>query len=275
MHFENHDGYSMEPEPAPQETLPLPPSHSPRDPWTFRDLLLFLGFAILALVISNFVTLAAYAALRPIMGWPLSPEAIAQNAFFLLAAQLIFYVLIFAYVYLLVVFYYRLKFWDGIHWGRLTKQRLLRYIAVGIAVTVAVQLIPIFLPDKRRFPLERLFSSPESSYAVAAFAVVIAPFMEELIFRGVLFEVFELRVGLGFAIAATAVLFAAMHVAEYWGAWDHVFLIFLVGLAFSLTRGLTKSLAPSVVMHMTYNTCLMVGLFFSTSHFRVIQGWIR
>lgn len=247
----------------------LPPAP---EPWTLLDLLFFIIFFFAALFVTGFLGLAGYTLLKPIMGWHGSAQALGKNTFFLLGVQFAFYILLFGYVYFLVVFHYRLRFWEGMKWGHLTGRRVERYIAAGVAMTIVVQLLPAFLPDKSHFPLEKMFSSPESSYAMAAFAVIIAPFMEELIFRGVLFSIFEARVGLVFAVIATAVLFAAMHIPEYSGAWDHVFLIFLVGLILSLTRGLTKSLAPSVVLHVTYNGCLMIGLFFATSHFRMMQG---
>ncbi|MGH9469676.1 MAG: lysostaphin resistance A-like protein [Terriglobia bacterium] len=262
---ENHEQFAPPAEPPPRDTL------AP-EPWTYRDLVLFLVAVVVVILGSNVVALAIYAALRPVVGWRPTPEAITHNTFFLLATQFLAYILLFAYIYFLVVVHYRMRFWNGIRWGRLTRMRVLHYIGAGILITIAVQVIPVFLPDKTHFPLQRLFSSQAASIAVAVFAVVIAPFMEELIFRGVLFSIFEVHAGLGFAIGITAVLFAAMHIPEYWGAWDHVFLIFLVGLAFSITRGVTRSLAPSVVMHVTYNACLMIGLLAVSSQFRAVQS---
>lgn len=267
------------PEPHFEQAQPplaeTPPECAPvhaREPWTLPDLLFFAIFFFVMLFLTFFLGLAAYAALKPLMGWKSSTQSLGENTFFLLGVQCTFYILLFAYIYFLVVHHYRLKFWEGIKWGHLARKDILRYVAGGVLLAIVVQLIPVFLPDKRHFPLEHLFSSPGSSYAVAAFAVIVAPFMEELIFRGVLFSIFETRVGLRFAIIVTAILFAAMHVPEYKGAWDHLFMIFLVGLAFSLVRGVMKSLAPSVVLHITYNACLMVGLFVATSHFRMMQN---
>lgn len=275
MRPQNPDGQLVPPEdlfPGPPPAFALRP---PPEPWTLLDLLFFVIFFFAALFVTGFLGLAGYSLLKPIVGWHGTAQALGKNTFFLLGAQLVFYILIFGYVYVLVVFRYRMKFWEGIKWGRLTPRGVERYIALGVAMTILVQLLPAFLPDKSHFPLEKLFSSPESSYAMAAFAVIVAPFMEELVFRGVLFSIFEARAGIPFAIFATAILFAAMHIPEYNGAWDHVFLIFLVGLILSLTRGVTRSLAPSVVLHVTYNGCLMIGLFFATSHFRMMQGLIR
>ncbi|MDE3178281.1 MAG: CPBP family intramembrane metalloprotease [Acidobacteriota bacterium] len=253
--------------------MPSEPSfHRTPEPWSLLDLLFFAIFFFAALFITGSLALAGYALLRPALGLHGSAQAMGKNTFFLLGVQVVFYVLVFGYIYFLVVHRYRLRFWEGIKWGPITQGQTMQYIIAGVVMTVVIQLLPVFLPDKNHFPLEKLFSSPGSSYAIALFAVLVAPFMEELIFRGVLFSIFEARAGVIFAVVATAVLFAAMHIPEYRGAWDHVFLIFLVGLVLSLTRGFTKTLAPSVILHVTYNGCLMVIYFIATSHFRMMQG---
>lgn len=272
MPQEDTDGNTL-PAGGPPPALPSP-SYVRRgaEPWTFLDLLFFAIFFFAALFVTGFLGFTGYALLKPVVGWSKPAQSLAHNTLFLLGVQLVFYVLVFLYIYFLVVVRYRMRFWEGIQWGRLPARTVERYVILGVALTIAVQLLPAFLPDKAHFPLEKLFSTPTSSYAMAAFAVVVAPFMEELVFRGVLFSVFETRIGIVFAIVATAVLFAAMHVPEYRGAWDHVFLIFIVGLMLSLVRGLTHSLGPSVVLHVTYNACLMIGLFVATSHFRMMQG---
>ncbi len=266
------NGGNVSPEFArPLEAPVQPPSRPELSLWSWRDLALFVGFSALALMISNFVALAGYAALKPMMGWHTPAQALPDNPFFLLTLQSIFYALLFGYIYLLIAVQYRRTFWAGIKWRNPTVSQSFSFFLEGILLGVAVRFAPTLLPDKETFPLERLFSSPEAAYAVAVFAVFIAPFMEELIFRGVLFSFFETKIGLRFAVASTAALFAGLHVPEYWGAWNHVFLILLVGVVFSLARGLTGSIAPSVVLHLAYNASLMTGLFFQTHHFRTLQ----
>ena len=265
MSLESPDNNFALPEPV----IPVRPA---RNPWTLYDLSLFVAFFIFAMLATAFAAFAGYAALRPIMGWRPSMLSMTRNTPFLLGIQLAFYILLFIYIYLLVVHRYGQKFSEGIKWRGLTRVQMVKYVALGVVITVVVQIFPTFLPDKTSFPLERMFASPESAYALAAFAVLVGPFMEELIFRGVLFSIFEKRAGVRFAIVSTAVLFGAMHIPEYRGAWDHIFLIFLVGLVLSLTRGLTDSLTPSVVLHVTYNACLMTAAFFATHHFRVMPS---
>jgi hypothetical protein len=139
-------------------------------------------------------------------------------------------------------------------------------------MTVAIALLPPVLPDANQFPLENLFNSRAAAYALGAFAILVAPLMEEIIFRGVLFGIFESQIGLRFAILITAILFGGLHVPEYWGAWNHMFLIFLVGLVFSLARGRSGSLAPSVFLHVGYNGSMMLALFISTQHFQHLNA---
>ena len=149
---------------------------------------------------------------------------------------------------------------------------MLSLFVSGIALSFAVLGASGLLPDKKPFPLEQMFNSPGAAYTLAAFAIVVAPFMEELIFRGVLFSFFECHGGVRFAVIGTALLFGALHVPEYWGAWTHALLILGVGLIFSVTRAITGSLAPSVVLHIAYNTTLMTLLFFGTHHFKSVEA---
>jgi len=235
--------------------------------WTLRNLLLFLAFGVIALFSSNLLVVAGYALLKPWTGWHLSDRALGENAFFLLVLQSIFYLFIFLYLYLLVAINYRQPFWRALAWRRATLRQMLACLAGGVVLAGIVLSAPTLLPEAPQFPLERLFSSPAAGYAVGGFAILVAPLMEELIFRGLLFGIFEHRVGLRFAVLVTAVLFAGLHVPEYWGAWNHALMILVVGLTFSLARGITGSLAPSVILHIAYNSSMMAGLYFSTNRF--------
>ncbi len=255
--------------------VPEPAPRSKPEPWTFLDLLFFILFFIATLFLTFIAGVAVYAALSPFMGWHYSLLTLSQNTTFLLSVQFAFYALILGYLYVLVVFHYRLRFWKAFQWGPLSLRQVLYFIGAGIVLTLAIEFAPTVLPDKSHFPLEQLLNSPTSAYETAAFAVFFAPFMEELIFRGFLFSIFEHRIGLRTAVIGTAVLFAGLHAYEYQGAWNHLLLIFVVGLVLSLTRAWSHKLAPSVVIHASYNACLMIGLYIASSHFRMLQSLVR
>jgi membrane protease YdiL (CAAX protease family) len=253
------------------EALEGHPKPSGPKPWNAPDLAFFIAFTLVWLPISNFLAYAGYSSFKPLFGWSTPLHDLQTNAFFVVAAQILFYAPVLAYVYVLVVNRFRLPFWDGLKWKNPPRGQIATLFLAGVLMALIARFAPPLLPDKENFPLERLFSSPQSAYAMAAFAVLLAPFMEELIFRGVLFSFFE-QAGRTFAVLGTAILFAALHIPEYWGAWNHVLLVFLVGAVFSLARGLTGSLAPSVILHLAYNASLIAQLFFETDRFHSLQA---
>lgn len=260
--------------PIPPKTALDHPPQARTDFWTFRDLFLFLAFAFPAFFVSYLLVLSGFLALKPLVGWHTPLSTLGDSPFFLLALQTVFYGFVLGYVYLLVVVSYRQPFWQALKWKNPPLHETVRLIMGGILLALLVQFVPTVLPEKQTFPLERLFSSPTAAYAMGAFAVLVAPFMEELIFRGVLFSILERQVGLSFAVVSTAVLFAGLHVPEYWQAWNHVLMILIVGVVFSLARGLTGSLAPSVFLHFAYNASQMAALFLETQGFRTLHGFL-
>jgi len=272
--------YQAPPEPAPISDLPVPPLSEPiahlAPLWGWRDLALFLPFAFLALFLANVLVVVGYMVMKGLAGRPYDLHEVQTNPVFVLVLQIILHALLFGFLYLLVVVYHRKPFWRSFKLRKPTRREVLAYIAAGLAVAIGVQLAPTLIPEKENFPLQQMFTSPQVALALGLFATLIAPFMEELIFRGFIFSIFERQVGMVFAIVGSAVLFAALHIPEYQGAWNHLLMIFLVGIVFSVVRGVTGSLTPSIIIHFAYNLSLMTLLFFATEHFRDLGFiWMR
>lgn len=243
------------------DARPLP------EQWRIRDLLIFIAVGFFTLVAANFLVFVGYAFLRPLLHWRVPIEGLQTNVIFLLSIQLVWYLLLLAYIYFFITWYYKASFLSSLKWKGLSAHPTIRYLLGGAALSLVVMIVPPLLPERKGFPLEKLFNSPTSAYAIAIFAVVVAPFMEELLFRGLLFAFFEKHGGLTSAIVATAILFAGLHIPEYWGAWNNVVMILVVGFTFSIVRGLTGSVTPSFVLHLAYNGTLMLLLFLQTQHF--------
>jgi membrane protease YdiL (CAAX protease family) len=259
---------------APDASGPVRAGDEARRPtrWSVRDLLLFFGSAALALLIANLLALTGYGALAPRMGWPPPSGRLGENAFFLAAIQLIFHALIFGYIYVLIRVNYRQPFWEALQWNAGVRRAPAQFLLTGVLLALLVRFAPPLLPGREDFPLQKLFHSAEAAYTIGAFAILVAPFMEELIFRGVLFRYAENLAGTRFAIAATAMLFSGLHLPMYWEAWNHVLLIFVVGFVFSLARGWTGSVLPAYLLHLTYNATVVVILFVETDRFRLLSN---
>jgi membrane protease YdiL (CAAX protease family) len=262
---------------TPQVSPPLRPAPPlvPREIWTLRDLLLFVAFLPFAFLAANLLGFTAYVVLRPFAGWHARADLLPSNTFFSLILQSVFYVFVLGYLFLLARLLHHQPLWKSVGWRMPTGRQVLGYLAGGGGLAIIVSILLSLVPDTHGFPLERLFTSSAASYAIGAFAIGIAPLVEELVFRGLLFAIFERSVGMPFAVFSTAVLFAGLHVPEYWHAWNHVGMILIVGMVFSVARGVSGTITPSIFLHVGYNSLIMTGLFLSTQHFRAIHALVE
>ena len=143
------------------------------------------------------------------------------------------------------------------------------YIAGGILLALSVGALATLLPmPKQRSPMERLFLDATSALLIAGFGVLIAPLVEELLFRGFFFPVVARRHGSAAAVAATAGLFAVLHGPQYGWAWQNFLLLVYVGVVFGTVRARTGSVVPSTLIHAAYNLTLFAGFYVSTNRFR-------
>ena len=243
-------------DPNPQ---PLTPEPRREPPWGFRDLLEVLLFL---LTTQLFLHLSGLAVLKRFAG-----HLDALDVRFILPVQMLTFLLTIGFVYFMIAVRYQAPFWTALHWHPVGQQAPL-FLMAGVALAFASQLVPLLFPSGRHLPIEKLFKGPTSGYLLAAFGIGVAPFVEELLFRGVVYPVFERRWGLEPAVLSTAALFALIHVPQLGGAWPPVIAIFLVGVAFSYARGRSGSLVPSFLMHLSYNSTLFAALYLATNGFR-------
>ena len=204
---------------SPGEGILQPPSAAapvPREIWKPLDLVLFMFFAPIALLASKIVLLVLYSAVRPLMGWRIPVDLAQTNTIFLLVQQGLFYVLVLVFFFLLARVQHQVPLWKALGWKAPRPIEVLGYLGGGCLLAVAASLGLWLFPDTESFPLEKLFTSRMVSIAIGAFAILVAPVVEELVFRGLLFAIVERTVGMKTAVVVTATLFASLHIPEYW-----------------------------------------------------------
>ncbi len=254
----------------PKEALPPDSAfsipHSAFPPWGFRDLLLVVLCAVGSILLAQSGGLTALALVR---GWENLPPPLKlmKDVRFLLPVQLVAYTVTVAFIYFLIAVKYRRGFREAVRW-RTVGGQWPAFLFLGTVLAVASQVIPLLFPRKRPMPIEELFTGPLAGYLLAFFGIVIAPFVEELFFRGRVYPVFERHWGLEPAVVATAACFAAIHYPQLGGGWPEVLAIFLVGTAFTYARGRTGSLVPPYLMHVGYNTTLFAAIFVASQGFK-------
>jgi membrane protease YdiL (CAAX protease family) len=101
---------------------------------------------------------------------------------------------------------------------------------------------------------------------LALLVVCVAPFVEELVFRGVLLSGLASRMPIGWAMLASAIVFGCVHLPDFKFAWYPVPALVILGLASAWLRVRTRSLWPSITLHATNNLIAAVAWFLVVSH---------
>lgn len=79
------------------------------------------------------------------------------------------------------------------------------------------------------------------------------------------------RLGRIIAVVLTSSVFAMVHSEQLAGAWGPLLLIFVVGLVLTITRVVTRSVAPGFLIHVAYNFTLFASVYLGTDHFRHLE----
>jgi len=136
----------------------------------------------------------------------------------------------------------------------------LGYIAYMILAGVFVALTPTLLPFVNLEQVQNTgFSqlSGQFEYILAFISlVIVAPVAEEIIFRGYLFGKLRKYTPLWIAILITSLLFAIVHFA-----WNVGIDVFALSIILCLLRVWSKSLWPSILLHMIKNFIAFYFLF--------------
>jgi membrane protease YdiL (CAAX protease family) len=188
-----------------------------------------------------------------------------------MVAQTLCYLVVVAFMHFLVEIRYRAPFWTAVKWHWPSGIGTLGYLAGGLALAIGVQLASAFLPIPKSLPIQELLKAPSSAWLLAAFGILVAPFVEEMFFRGFLYPVLARRWSVGAAVLLTALPFAAIHGGQLDYHWAPLLLLLAVSLAFTVARAVTGSVAVPFLLHVGYNTTLFAGLFWATDGFRHME----
>jgi CAAX protease family protein len=194
----------------------------------------------------------------------------ASNVFVLLPVQLAAYILTVGFMVFLVREKYRTGFLQAVRWnppaGRLVWGAVALGAGLGVMNEVLGNLMQRWIPES--LPIDELFRKPSSAYVLSAFAILVAPLVEELFFRGFLYPALARPLGSVLAVGLTGGLFALVHAGQLALAWVPLLLLFVVGAALTVVRARTKSVATCVLIHMSYNTIIFALTGIATRGFR-------
>jgi membrane protease YdiL (CAAX protease family) len=170
------------------------------------------------------------------------------------------------YLYLMLLARTEAPFWPTIGWREMSppgagkiRDSALRFLAGGAVLAVVVTFAGGFLNSKETLPIEDLLKARVSILLFGILGVLVAPLVEETVFRGFLYPVIARRLGIAAGVAITGTLFGLMHAAQLWGGWGQIALLILVGVVLTWVRARTGTVAASYFVHLGYNGLQLAG----------------
>jgi len=101
---------------------------------------------------------------------------------------------------------------------------------------------------------------------LAILAVLIAPPVEEFLFRGAMFAGFKRSWGQSTAILLVTVAFVLLHAPEARAFWPALIGIAITAMALAAIRIRSGSLGPPIILHACYNLGLVLAVFIPSGH---------
>jgi membrane protease YdiL (CAAX protease family) len=207
----------------------------------------------------------------------LSSEAQANsfthNAFFQVPTEFAAYVLLLIFMAALVWRRHNTGLFQAVGWNAPDRKRGSYALAIGAGMAVFSALAEVLLQrwPPKSLPINEFFRDRPSAWLLAAFGILVAPLIEELVFRGFLYPAIARLTGVAAAVVITGGGFALLHGMQLGFAWAPLLVLLIVGLALTITRVMTKSVAFCVLMHMAYNFVIFTEVFIGTQGFRHFQ----
>ncbi|HYT33929.1 MAG TPA: CPBP family intramembrane glutamic endopeptidase [Ktedonobacteraceae bacterium] len=125
---------------------------------------------------------------------------------------------------------------------------LITILAVDNLYQYLITALGLNLQTNDQILLQHSKIAPISTYATLLAAVIVAPFCEEIFFRGFVFAGLCKAMPVGWAIVCSSLLFALAHADP--GSFT---VLFIIGLALAFLRWRTKSLWPCIFLHALNN----------------------
>jgi membrane protease YdiL (CAAX protease family) len=248
-----------------------------RTSWGWPDLIIFLFF-----VLGSSIVLPLIAGVAAVVFWHVRLADIekvpATKAAVLVAGQALWSAATMIYLFCTVRLRQADPFWRTIGWRALRPSTMTGRKAAffcllgGVGLAVAVQLSSLGIGKRAKLPIEELFQSRGSVLLLMALGILVAPLVEETIFRGYIYPVIARGLGISAGVLLTGALFGLVHAPQLWGGWGQIALLVIVGVVLTSVRARTGTVVASYLVHLGYNTMLFLEFFIVTGGLRHFPG---
>ena len=243
-------------------------------PWGWLDLIMLLVVAIGSTVLAGMLVSMAFFA-RGVTQSQLQNSGM-ERSLWILVTQVGVFACVLGYLWFSVAISRHLPFWRTAGWRPLETGQVpkgvayLAYILGGGLLCFLVSVISDTYGNHRELPIQEMFQDRRSSLFFIALAVLVAPVIEETIFRGYIYPVVARTFGMGLGVLLTGTLFGLLHAQQLWGGWVQIAMLVMVGIVFTYARAMSRSVVAGYLLHLGYNSFMALGFLLSPLGYRAL-----
>jgi membrane protease YdiL (CAAX protease family) len=269
-----------------------PDSKLPEDlriSWSWVHLLVFGAFVVSSLITLQLVIILYFSADRHLSQKQLK-QLFESDPRLIIGMNLIWFAMILIFLYITLAVLRDLPFWQSLGWKKLKsdpgegKGRPWMYFLSGCGLSIFVALASSQVKDVDNVPIQEFLKNRTGAMLLMAMAVLVAPLVEETVYRGYLYPVLvritsaalqffgmeypsAIRTGVVTSILVTGTLFGLMHAPQLGYTWGLVSLLTLVGVIFTFARAWTGTVLASFLLHLGYNSMIAFTSIIATKGF--------
>jgi membrane protease YdiL (CAAX protease family) len=256
--------------------------------WSWPHLILFVFFAGASFIVVQTALFIYYSPGHPLPQAELE-RYLLNKPQFIFGTNLLWYASVFFFLYITLSVLRDSPFWASLGWKKLKASVSARsgpwsYFLGGCALAIFVGLASSQIHTKENMPIQQLFKNRSNAVLLMGMAVLVAPLVEETVFRGYLYPLLAriayatarhfgvdparaVRVGVRTSVLLTGLLFGLMHGSQLGWSWEVVALLVLVGVIFTLVRACTGTVLASFLLHLGYNSMIALTTIVGTHGF--------
>ncbi len=256
---------------TPAESAEIRYAHFPpalRVPWRWIDVFQLVLVSIGGIFLLTVAFMLVYSALGHSIS-QIQKSAIDTN-YFGVILQVVLDVGILVYMLGEMRLRWKLPAWSGLGWHRLPPSQvpsLLSYsglVFTGFLLAISVSAAGALWPPKTQLPVEQILNDNRTAILFMLMAVLVAPVVEETLFRGYLYPVAARSFGVPGGIFFTGLMFGLLHAGQLSGGPWLIVLMVVVGSVLTWIRAKTGTVLASFIVHTAYNSLQVVALLIGT-----------
>lgn len=264
---------ATQPVPSPAQSFKRFVPEDLRISWSWLHLVVFLFFGFFSLILIQAGFAIYYTPLHHFSNEKDFERFVLSKPAFAIGSMVLWYAFLFLFLYITLAVLRGEPFWRTLGWRKIGRstggvpRNPWLYFLAGCGLSFAVFAVTAKVQPHENVPIEELFRYKNTAILFMAMAVLVAPLVEETIFRGYLYPLFAKYFGVAASVVVTGVLFGLMHGAQLGWTWSLVLVLIVVGILFTFARARTGSVFASFLLHLGYNSTIAAVTVLGTAGF--------